>query len=54
MRYVTALKRICKFCQLVRRDRDLYVVCKDNARHKQKQIHYSKKPQGGKPSSLLM
>ncbi len=32
-----AVKRLCEACKLVRKKRKLYVYCKENPRHKQRQ-----------------
>ena len=37
MKYVTALKRMCQDCKVVKREQKLFVVCKGDPRHKQKQ-----------------
>jgi len=37
MLYKTALKKMCKSCQFVRRKQVLRVICKENPRHKQTQ-----------------
>jgi len=37
MRYVSAVKRICDGCQIVRRRKAIFVICKNNVRHKQRQ-----------------
>ncbi len=37
MRVKASVKKICPKCQVVRRKGHLYVVCKGNARHKQRQ-----------------
>eukprot|EP00975_Prorocentrum_lima_P026303 5529291-Prorocentrum_lima.AAC.1 len=43
MRVKTAVRRICRHCFTVRRKGRLYVYCKDNPRHKQRQIGGKKK-----------
>eukprot|EP01133_Synstelium_polycarpum_P006774 gene6774-7874_t len=37
MKHVSALKQVCRFCQMIRRGKNLFVYCKVNVRHKQKQ-----------------
>jgi large subunit ribosomal protein L36 len=37
MKYVSAVRELCKFCQIVKRYKAIYVVCKNNPKHKQKQ-----------------
>ncbi|HCM36863.1 MAG TPA: 50S ribosomal protein L36 [Candidatus Wildermuthbacteria bacterium] len=37
MRVQSAIKKICKDCKIVKRDRKLYVTCKKNPKHKQRQ-----------------
>jgi len=37
MRYVSAVKKICDGCQIVRRRKAIFVICKNNVRHKQRQ-----------------
>jgi len=40
MKYRVAIARICRGCQMIRRDKKVIVVCKDNPRHKQGQTNY--------------
>jgi ribosomal protein L36 len=35
MKTHSSLKLICKFCQFVNRKKRVFVVCKDNPKHKQ-------------------
>ncbi|WKZ26732.1 MAG: 50S ribosomal protein L36 [Candidatus Paceibacterota bacterium] len=37
MKVKASVKKICPKCQIVRRKRRVYVVCKSNPRHKQRQ-----------------
>jgi ribosomal protein L36 len=37
MKVKSAIKRICGFCQIIRRGKILYVRCQKNNRHKQRQ-----------------
>lgn len=37
MKVRTSVKKICKDCSIIRRDRVVRVLCKRNARHKQRQ-----------------
>lgn len=37
MKVRSALKKLCDHCKVVRRGKRVYVVCKENARHKQRQ-----------------
>ncbi len=37
MKVRSAIKRICGFCQIIRRGKILYVRCQKNNRHKQRQ-----------------
>ena len=37
MKVKSSVKKICSECQIVRRKGYIYVVCKANARHKQRQ-----------------
>lgn len=37
MKVKSAIKRICGFCQIIRRGKNLFVRCQKNNRHKQRQ-----------------
>ncbi|MBI2012914.1 MAG: 50S ribosomal protein L36 [Candidatus Colwellbacteria bacterium] len=37
MKVRASVKKICKDCQIVRRRRRLYVICKSDPKHKQRQ-----------------
>lgn len=37
MKVRTSIKKICKDCKIVKRDRVVRIICKKNARHKQRQ-----------------
>ncbi|MCH7828384.1 50S ribosomal protein L36 [Patescibacteria group bacterium] len=37
MKVRSTLKKICKDCKIVKRQRKLYVICKTNPKHKQRQ-----------------
>ncbi|HEY4489633.1 MAG TPA: 50S ribosomal protein L36 [Candidatus Paceibacterota bacterium] len=37
MKVRASVKKICRHCQIVRRHGILYVICKANKRHKQRQ-----------------
>ncbi|GMX57998.1 MAG TPA: 50S ribosomal protein L36 [Candidatus Pacearchaeota archaeon] len=37
MKVRASVKKICKDCQIVKRSRRVYVICKKNPKHKQKQ-----------------
>lgn len=37
MKVKTSVKKICEGCQVVRRARIVRIICKRNARHKQRQ-----------------
>ncbi|HOI97656.1 MAG: 50S ribosomal protein L36 [Minisyncoccales bacterium] len=37
MKVRASVKKICKDCQIVKRARRVYVICKKNPKHKQKQ-----------------
>ncbi|MCL5875519.1 MAG: 50S ribosomal protein L36 [Candidatus Dependentiae bacterium] len=37
MKVRTSVKKICKDCCIIKRDRVVRVICKRNARHKQRQ-----------------
>ncbi|MGC9049077.1 MAG: 50S ribosomal protein L36 [Patescibacteria group bacterium] len=37
MKVRSSVKRICRNCKLVRRGKRLYVICKKNPKHKQRQ-----------------
>jgi large subunit ribosomal protein L36 len=37
MKVRSSIKRICEHCQIVRRRSKLYVICKANPKHKQRQ-----------------
>jgi len=37
MKVKASVKRKCTSCQIVKRKRRVYVICKANARHKQRQ-----------------
>ena len=41
MKVKSAIKRICGFCQIIRRGKILYVRCQKNNRHKQRQGFHS-------------
>ncbi len=37
MKVRASVKKICKDCKIVKRERVVYVICKRNPKHKQKQ-----------------
>ncbi|MFH1460832.1 MAG: 50S ribosomal protein L36 [Patescibacteria group bacterium] len=37
MKVKTSVKKICAYCKIVRRKSRVYVICKKNPRHKQRQ-----------------
>ncbi|MCH8244702.1 50S ribosomal protein L36 [Patescibacteria group bacterium] len=37
MKVRSTIKKICKDCTIVKRERKLYVICKKNPKHKQRQ-----------------
>lgn len=37
MKVRSSLKKICRFCRIVKRKKGIYVVCSSNPRHKQRQ-----------------
>jgi large subunit ribosomal protein L36 len=37
MKVRSSVRRICESCKIVRRNRKLYVICKSNPKHKQRQ-----------------
>ncbi|MFZ3073576.1 MAG: 50S ribosomal protein L36 [Minisyncoccales bacterium] len=37
MKVRASLRKICKDCQIVKRDNRIYVICKKNPKHKQRQ-----------------
>ncbi|MCH7551825.1 50S ribosomal protein L36 [Patescibacteria group bacterium] len=37
MKVHSAIKKICKDCTIVKRKQKLYVICKKNPKHKQRQ-----------------
>lgn len=37
MKVRTSVKKICRDCEIIRRDRVVRVICKKNPRHKQRQ-----------------
>ncbi|MBI2474250.1 MAG: 50S ribosomal protein L36 [Candidatus Taylorbacteria bacterium] len=37
MRVKASVKKICPKCSVVRRGRSIYIICKANPRHKQRQ-----------------
>lgn len=37
MKIRASVKRICENCKIVRRGRKIYVICKSNPKHKQRQ-----------------
>ncbi|MFA5431883.1 MAG: 50S ribosomal protein L36 [Candidatus Paceibacterota bacterium] len=37
MKVKPSIKKICKDCKIVRREGRVYVICKANAKHKQRQ-----------------
>jgi len=37
MKVRASVKKICKGCQIVKRDNKVYVICKKNPKHKQRQ-----------------
>ncbi|MBU1160036.1 50S ribosomal protein L36 [Patescibacteria group bacterium] len=37
MKVKTSVKKICKDCKTVKRKRRIYVICKKNPKHKQRQ-----------------
>ncbi|MEA3273001.1 MAG: 50S ribosomal protein L36 [Patescibacteria group bacterium] len=37
MKVQTSIKKKCKDCKIVRRGRNVYVICKKNPKHKQRQ-----------------
>lgn len=37
MKVVSALKKYCEFCRLVRRHKKVYIKCQKDPRHKQRQ-----------------
>ncbi len=37
MRVKSSVKKICRHCQIVRRKGRVYVICKKNPKHKQRQ-----------------
>lgn len=37
MKVQASIKTRCKFCKIVKRDGVLFVICPNNARHKQRQ-----------------
>ncbi|MFH1956593.1 MAG: 50S ribosomal protein L36 [Patescibacteria group bacterium] len=37
MKVKTSVKKICKDCKTVKRKRRIYVICKKNLKHKQRQ-----------------
>ncbi|PIY90768.1 MAG: 50S ribosomal protein L36 [Candidatus Nealsonbacteria bacterium CG_4_10_14_0_8_um_filter_35_10] len=37
MRVKPSVKKICKYCKIVRRKGRVYVICKRNPKHKQRQ-----------------
>jgi len=37
MKVKTSVKRICKDCKIIRRNRVVRVICKKNPKHKQRQ-----------------
>ena len=41
MKVKSSIKRICGFCQIIRRGKTLYVRCQKNNRHKQRQGYHS-------------
>eukprot|EP00963_Diacronema_lutheri_P007666 scaffold662_cov364-Pavlova_lutheri.AAC.23 len=41
MRVKASVKRMCESCKVVRRRRRVYVVCKANPRHKQRQGYHT-------------
>ena len=41
MKVRSAIKRICGFCQIIRRGKILYVRCQKNNKHKQRQGFHS-------------
>lgn len=41
MKVRAAIKRICGYCQIIRRGKNLYVRCQVNKRHKQRQGYHT-------------
>ena len=41
MKVRSAIKRICGFCQIIRRGKNLFVRCQKNNRHKQRQGYHT-------------
>ena len=41
MKVRSAVKRMCASCKIVKRKRRIYVVCKKNPRHKQRQGYHT-------------
>ncbi len=41
MKVKSSIKRICGFCQIIRRGKNLYVRCQKNNRHKQRQGYHT-------------
>lgn len=37
MKVRSSIKKICNFCKIVKREGKLYVICKKNKKHKQRQ-----------------
>jgi large subunit ribosomal protein L36 len=37
MKVKASVKKICEFCQIVKRKGRVYVICKKNPKHKQRQ-----------------
>mmetsp|Transcript_3578 Transcript_3578/g.8112 ORF Transcript_3578/g.8112 Transcript_3578/m.8112 type:complete len:108 (-) Transcript_3578:889-1212(-) len=53
MKVKSAVKKICEHCRVVRRGKRIYVTCKKNPRHKQRQgYHRLAQPVEGLPSLL--
>ncbi|WIA16233.1 hypothetical protein OEZ86_007738 [Tetradesmus obliquus] len=41
MKVRASVKRICEFCYVARRRGKLFVICKKNPKHKQRQLYHS-------------